>query len=935
MLKKEWRMKKLRLLLILSLIILCLFAFASCDDTEPLAAPEGLTVENTTLTLNWKTVEGARLYTISIEKHGGDSREAVASKNYYPLASLTEGTYTIKVKANGKEEVSRDSDWSDSITFVREHENGLVYTLINGNTEYEVSAKGAASGDIVVPDYYRGLPVTSIGKKAFFNKSDINSVTLGKNIRTIGDYAFANCSYITSINIPAAVTSIGENAFASCRLLKGPIVIPDGVTAILKNTFAYCVNLEEVVIGDGVKTIGPNAFTDCIKLRSVTFSSSLEEIGNEAFSSCESLTELNLPESLKTIGNEAFAALTSLTSVTIPNSVTKIGEAAFYRCGELATVNLGNGITEIGYEAFAETKLWNNSATNEVYVGNWILGCKDNTVKTLSIAEGTVGIASFAFFGNGTVNQVIIPNSVQIIGEAAFAQMGNLYSVVLGKGVREIGPQAFIACKQLVSVVLGSYNDKGGDEEGYIAESSLVRIGEYAFQSCTALESIFMPDCLQSIGAYAFKESGLHNNASGVVYAGNWVVGYNDKIGSDVTVKDSTVGIADYAFYSCKNLTAMTMTYSKVKHIGRAAFYDCSSLSIVRLPATLEVINDYTFYKCKSLKLSTFEFPAMLTYIGRSAFYKCDSASSAILDDTKYDTITLPGDVYYIGDYAFYGCGYSERAALEEEQYYNYYGTDVIVLGASVKYIGECAFYGFVSLQEIHLGGTEEIGAKAFYKCESLKTVDFGTSLKVIGEKAFYKCNALVSIDLPDSLTTLGNYAFYRCEALESVELGGTETVGNFAFYGDYMLKDIIFPSSVISIGRQAFRNCKKLTSVNLTSSIQTVEQHAFYGCDDLTLYVFFTERPAGWHKYWNSSYRPVVQGCVFDEENQCVLYVQKGTLANLNSSNSLSDPKREGYTFVGWGTSATVEVPSFTSANLSEAEAGQKLYAIWAEEQN
>ena len=63
------------------------------------------------------------------------------------------------------------------------------------------------------------------------------------------------------------------------------------------------------------------------------------------------------------------------------------------------------------------------------------------------------------------------------------------------------------------------------------------------------------------------------------------------------------------------------------------------------------------------------------------------------------------------------------------------------------------------------------------------------------------------------------------------------------------------------------------------------------------------------------------------------MIYVEKGTIANLNSSNSLSDPIREGYTFAGWGNSSTTNVPAFTSTNLSEADEGKKLYALWVEE--
>ena len=182
-------------------------------------------------------------------------------------------------------------------------------------------------------------------------------------------------------------------------------------------------------------------------------------------------------------------------------------------------------------------------------------------------------------------------------------------------------------------------------------------------------------------------------------------------------------------------------------------------------------------------------------------------------------------------------------------------------------------------------------------------------------------------------MTEIGSYAFYRCEGLQTVSLGNIERIGSFAFYGDSAITEIVIPENVSFIGKQAFRNCKGLTAVVLSSEVETIEQHAFYGCHALTLYVESATLPTTWHKYWNSSYRPVVFGCTLSEDSSYVLYVEKGTVANLNTSNSLSDPIRAGYTFVGWGNSATTDVPAFTSANLSEAEAGKKLYAIWAEE--
>ncbi len=925
-------MKKLRLLLTLSLIIFCcLFAFASCDDTEAVETPSGLSVENTTLQLNWKKIPDARLYTISIAKNGEEPIEKISSKNYYSLVSLSEGTYTIKVKANGKEGVSRDSSWSETISFVREKESGMTFSLINSKTEYEVTSKGTASGDIVIPDTYRGLPVTSIAKKAFFNKSDVTSVTIGKNVVSIGEFAFANCSYLTSINLPEGLTYIGENAFASCRSLTGSIVIPDGIDIIRNNTFAYCGKMESITLSDNVTRIEKSAFTDCVSLESFVMPSKLEYIGELAFSNCKKLVNIELNDGLTQIDNFAFSSLASLESIVIPDSVTRLGEGAFSRCSELGSVDLGSGITVIDQDAFELTKIW-DSATNEVYVGKWLIGHKDEKVAQLNIKNDTIGIASFAFFENQYIVDLRIPESVQLIGMCAFGR-SKVMTVVIGSGVREIGEQAFVACTELTDVILGELNLEMSDNTSLLGKSSLEVIGDSAFNGCAKLEKIDMPTTLKTVGSLAFRDTDMYNQSEGVVYAGDlWVVDYNDeKISANVTIKDGIVGISNYAFWRCNKLSSITLPDS-VKTVGRAAFYDCMSLTTISLPKSLDRIEDFTFYRCKSLQITDI-LPNMLTYIGRSAFYKCGSNATITLDDTDSDELRIPSDVTYIGDFAFYGCGYSEQASLEEEEYFNYYGIDKVVLSANVKYVGASAFYGFVSLKEINLGGTETIGEKAFYNCENLKTVNFGTEIVTIGDKAFYKCAALEAVELPASVMEIGNYAFYRCEGLKTVDLGHPESIGSFAFYGDISLTTFIIPDSVFSIGKQAFRNCKALTSVAIPSSIQTVEQHVFYGCSELTIYANFSKVPEGWHKYWNSSYRPVVYGCTLSEDNSYVLSVDKGHIANLTSKTNISDPVREGYTFAGWGTSATATSPAFTSANLSEADRGVRLYAIWIEE--
>ena len=905
-----------------------MLSLISCDKSEQLKSPDGLKVDAATLLLEWSNIAGARIYTVSVTDASGEEKESIVSKSYYSLTQLAEGTYTVKVKANGKEGVSRDSEWSEPITFVREHENGLVYTLINNNTEYEVSSKGTATGEITIPDTYRGLPVTQIGKKAFFNKSDLTKITFGKNVKTICDFAFGNCSYLTELTLPEGLVSIGENAFASCRLIAGEVVIPEGVTVIPRNAFAYCGSIESLRFGSKLERIDKLAFTDCRKLTSITLPDSLRSVGEHAFAMCEGLVSLDLGSGIKEIGKYAFSADKSLESVVIPDSVKVIYEGAFFECESLASITLGTGIEEIDMGAFASTPVWKTeNGDNCVYVGRWFLGLKDTTAAAVDLRADTVGIANFALYGNKSVDQIIIPNSVKRIGTAAFAASA-LTSVVIGSGVEILGEQAFASCEKLSTAILGSFDINGLDAK--IEFSSLETISDYAFYECKLLGSIEMPDSLKTVGSQVFRESGIYTLAEGVVYADGWVVDYNDKIGASVELKTGTVGIANYAFYNCTALTSITMPTS-VKTVGRAAFYDCSSLSHVELPGTLEVIEDYTFYRCKSLQL--FSLPPLLKSIGRSAFYKCGTAVSVKDTDTENDVLVIPVGVTSIGDFAFYSCGFKEKADISDAEYFNYYGIDKIVIGENTVSIGASAFYGFLSLKTLELGGVKEIGEKAFYKCPVLTSVDFGDQLESIGIKAFYKCEALASADLPKSLTSVGDYAFYKCTALESVDLGCAESIGAFAFYGDAAITELSLPVELTFIGRQAFRNCRGLTAVMIATTVTEIDKHAFYGCSSLTVYTEADKALDSWHKHWNSSYRPVIFGCEFSEDNSYVLYIVKSDVSNLNATNKLSDPKREGYTFAGWGSSATASVAAFTSENLSDAENGRKLYAIWVEE--
>lgn len=912
-------MKRFRLLAYCAIIFI-LLAFSACGSTEQLEAPGNVAVEYETLTLRWSEVQGAKIYTVRIEQPNKEPILIDLSKTYYSLESLPAGEYSVSVRASGQK--TKDSSFSKSVNFIRDAESGLTFQLTTDKAAYEVASKGEASGVVEIPAIYRQKPVVAIGEKAFFNAGDVTEVKLPDSIKTIGPFAFANCSYLEKINLPTDLILLGESAFSGCRALGGTLVLPKGLTDIPQGAFAYCSSIEEIQFGDKLVSIGDNAFTDLSDLRAIILPKSLKKIGNFAFAACADATEIRFEEGLTAIGEFAFSKAISVESVTFPNSLQTIGTGAFYHASSLSSVTLGSGLTELGDSAFLETAIYNNSPTNEIYVGNWFLALKDTTASAINIKEGTEGIANSALYANQSITAIELPNSVKYIGKNAFAG-SNIVSIVTGSGVLHISDQAFLFCNKLIDVVLGSYDYV----EQTLKESSLQSIGNYVFMNCSKLARIQIPTTVKEIGSYAFRNTELfHSALTGAVYADNWIVDYNDTVTENVVVDRGTVGIARYSFYNLQELKSIKIDNS-VKYIGKGAFYNCTALEKVTFPDTLERIEDYTFYNCASLKLTS--LPPMLREIGRSAFYMCGVTNNDP-NDTDSDRLEIPVGVTYIGDFAFFGCGYRRAdsiSGLTETS-----GIDILVIGDRVEYIGKCAFREFASLKSVIIGGTLMIGDKAFYECSSLEELTVNDKLVSVGDKAFYRCTSLKTVTLPDTLKTIGKYSFYKCEALTAAFVGnGLEIIGDFAFMGDILLSDLQIPTTVLSIGEQAFRDCTSLASLTLGKNLLSIGAHAFYSCNKLTLYIDADANTSEWHTNWNSSFAVATLGCKISDDGYVTsVAALQDSVMNKFTDTVLSAPSRKGYRFIGWSTSESAEEVQYPAEYVCDPNRKVALYSVW-----
>lgn len=243
--------------------------------------------------------------------------------------------------------------------------NKLIYTwqeLINNNlitvTDGIVSAgtdgsrNNKLSGKLVIDN-----SITSIDEYAFSNCSHLTSVEFenGSQLTSIGRQAFYQCFDMESIEIPASVTSIGYSAFSGCWRLTS-IEIPASVTDIGGSAFYGCTNLASIVIDSGntiydsrnnsnaiIKTETNELILGC---KNTIIPYGVTKIGSQAFYNCSGLTSIEIPSSVTDIGQYAFASCSDLTSIEIPSSVTNIGSNAF------------DGINTIYYSGSAANSPW-------------------------------------------------------------------------------------------------------------------------------------------------------------------------------------------------------------------------------------------------------------------------------------------------------------------------------------------------------------------------------------------------------------------------------------------------------------------------------------------------------------------------------------------------------------------------------------------------
>lgn len=449
-----------------------------------------------------------------------------------------------------------------------------------------------------------------------------------------------------------------------------------------------------------------------------------------------------------------------------------------------------------------------------------------------------------AFFRNGSLVTVKLPESMTELGENIFDDCKALRGVKLPEGVAHIEGAAFQGCNIL---------------EKLNFPAKLTSVGDNAFRSCLSLELDNLPNSLLYVGREAFCDvtlKALKLDRKVEIGAG----AFSNTPITEIEMATPCDSILGGTFSDCPNLTKITIGEG-LKYIGYSAFAN-SPVKEANLPSTLRDISSYAFlgYSSYCPFINDIQPENHIRYIGKVAYQCVDrdleeytikdgtvTLADELFESSQGNAFHIPASVEQIGNRAF---AYTQIKALPEmpglkriggEAFYGCKNLKKLTIPETVEYIGGGAFYGCSNiwsltynainaecesfmepnapLEKIVIGGKvrrlpngifsgreftevtlpaclERIDESAFYGCKNLTTINLSDSIRYIGDNAFYGCSSLKNIHWPLRLTTIGSKAF-RQTALETISLPeGVTSVGDGAFYICPFAKTVYIPST-------------------------------------------------------------------------------------------------------------------------------------------
>ena len=780
-------------------------------------------------TLKWKAVTGAAKYEVyRARSKDGDyiKYSTVTGTSYTNISYIENGnTYYYKVRALKSDGTA--GAWSSivSVTYRKPAAATVASGKCGDSAAWKLDAAGtltiSGSGktwDFIDEDWNANAPWYDVSLRLRIKK-----VVVEKGITYVGTWAFYDCSEMTSVSLPTTLETMGADVFMYCTGLTS-VTIPDGVTFISGDFFRGCTSLKSVTLPDSLRETGGCTFMYCTSLTSVRLPATLLSISWQMFKDCKSLTSLTIPRSVVDVKQDAFSGCTALKNVTYTGTTADWKALTIYSGNE--------ALTRANVRCTGSTVLTAPTLTLSV-------SKKGQPTLKWSAVSGAAGYQLWCSYdsGDGTGPWYHWLTNLDK-GTASFTddrelEKGRTYtykvravtsSGAVGSFSKEVTFTYNPAASLAAPTVTAGLDDQGypaltwpavPDAARYEVYRAASEDGNFAQLAAITSNSYTNSAVLTDGAAYYYKvraldsdgEAGPFSDVVSVTYTARPALVASGKCGDSASWKLDADGVltitgagpmADYGQHASDNC-APWRTYANdikkvvvqkgVTAIGSYAFASLERVTSVTIPEGVTSIGSSAFENCGLMAyggLGAVTLPEGLTTIGSSAF-----------SGSYMDSLTLPESLRTIGGAAF------EKSHLK-----------TLTIPGGVTSIGNGAFKSS-HLTSIQLPDGAQLGAMLFYQCYELTDVTLPADLTVIGDSMFENCTKLTHVTIPSGVTRIEREAFAMCGALEEIRLPeGVETIGVIAFSGCVAMTGAYLPRSLTTIESGAFSACRSLTDV-------------------------------------------------------------------------------------------------------------------------
>lgn len=379
--------------------------------------------------------------------------------------------------------------------------------------------------------------------------------------------------------------------------------------------------------------------------------------------------------------------------------------------------------------------------------------------------------------------------------------------------------------------------------------NGVTSIGDYAFEDCSALKKLDIPQSVTEIGSKAFRGCSALTS---------------------LELPQTVNRIGNTAFQGCSNLETINIP-SGVKSIEKDTFHGCEKLNDVTIPVGVTLIGNSAFKACKAFK--NIEIPEGVTKIDYFAFDEC----------TQLETVVIPSTATNIRNFAFRNCPKLKS----------------FVFPSRTTQIQPGVLMGCENLESVTIPeGVTRIWGSAFSGCsQKLNSVQLPSTLQTICVQAFYDCDQLSEITIPESVTSIEQSAFESSTEsstkLKSVMLAkdSVPTIAKNAFSKSLGTKTKIYYPDY-KAGWFAQNAAEKITNlkidgVTISAGGKSMDVDICYLCD-----VTF-----------DANGGTLASGA---PEKTQVYRTEMVTNTKANDLTTVDDPSKPEYTFIGWYTSPT-----------------------------